>query len=145
MNESKPSSWIVVGVLIVAAAAFVFWTTPAPVNPSCPSCPAKPSAPVKPKASELRIYKTGSCGYCRKLETTLADPAVKSALEGWTVKNVAVDREPVEGVTAVPTYDIYRDGQRVKRGSGYKTPSEFVAWLSAAETESLTTPLADGK
>lgn len=88
----------------------------------------RPAVPARPQL----VYVSGPrCPACEKMKGTLADPRVAEKLARFAVvKTGGKAAHERYGVTAIPTYLVLApDGTELRRGSGYRSPDEFLAWL----------------
>lgn len=94
-------------------------------------------SPPQARTSPLPVlihFRRAVCEPCDRMErTTLSDPAVLAALEGFACVRV-VDWHPELStrfaVEQFPT-DVVITRQGARRAVGYKTPTEFLAFLNA--------------
>jgi thioredoxin-related protein len=126
---------------LTLAAALIVSTAAA--GRDCPQPPpaAQPTPAPRPK---LVVFTSTSCAPCQSLKrNTLADPRVVAATAGYEVQIVDVNDRPdlarAARVRVVPTYILYSARMagrytvyvEVGRGTGYRTPDEFLDWLAA--------------
>jgi len=94
--------------------------------------PAKPAPFVAPKL-QLVYVTSAKCVWCDKMKrNTIANAKVADRLGKEFVYIEANGKDAVGryNVTAVPTYILLSpEGKEVRRGTGYRTPEEFLAWL----------------
>jgi thiol-disulfide isomerase/thioredoxin len=124
---------IVAGLVLTVLGVVLSWvllraihapqTEPPPRN-------APPSAPGR----QLVYFGATWCLPCRQMQGTLRDPKVAAALKDHDVKRFDLDRDrdlaARHGVTVVPTYLLLDPaGKELRRGAGYKSPADFLAWL----------------
>lgn len=123
------------GAIALVAAALVIVSLcrhdPAPdPQPPAPPAPVKPDEPKKP---QLVYVGSKNCVFCVKMErNTLADPRVSRHLaERYTfVKTSGRDADKRYSVKSYPTYLVLDpSGRELRRGEGFRSPDEFLAWL----------------
>ena len=98
---------------------------------------------AKSKSKELKkdilvIFGADWCGYCHKLkDETLTDGGVKVMMTQFIVLYINIDDEPRLSTEllgrriSVPQYIVMDSDSKIKnKGSGFKPPQEFVAWLA---------------
>ena len=82
----------------------------------------------------LLVFGATWCGWCKKLNRSLSDSAVRRALADYELRHVDIDREPrlarQHGVRSVPVLvKLDEDGRTIKSHTGYMKPAQLVAWL----------------
>lgn len=91
--------------------------------------------PHQPARKLKLVYVRGThCPACDKMERqTFANPKVAEALAAFDVAHVSgKDAEKRYGVNVFPTYILFTPDEReVKRGTGYRSPEEFLTWLTS--------------
>lgn len=140
-------------LLVLAFAAYIFSEVNTVEQSNIPTRPVIPAVlntiQETPKSFEdakriaakdgksiLLVVSATWCGPCQKLKsTTLSNPEVKNILTKYVVWIADGDKETGLkkrlGVTSYPTYFILSDKDDVyKRGSGYKSPTEFKNWIN---------------
>lgn len=78
------------------------------------------------------------CGYCKKLDETLADPRVRTELNKWTLIRLDVDDSPAEakrlGVVGVPAMrQLSSAGEERAALDGFVDPEKLLDWLSGGD------------
>lgn len=83
------------------------------------------------------VFKMSNCGWCRKFKETLKDSKVKEVLSEYVFLEVVGEKNPVlcdrYGINSYPAYRLVEvlDGKErvLKKGTGYKDPDAFIAWI----------------
>lgn len=120
----------VVCVVAFVALFYYLWTHP-------PDAKLKPAPKVEPVEQKRQfIFVSGArCPACDQMERkTLSHAKVSAYLEKhFTVsKTSGRDADKRYGVQQYPTYLILsHDGKEIRRGTGFREPEEFLAWLEA--------------
>lgn len=90
-----------------------------------------------PQKNQLVYVGTATCAYCVKMKaTTLRNPKVLEKIQADYTYIDASGRDGIKryNVQRVPTYLILApDGTEIKRGVGYRSAEEFLAWLNASK------------
>lgn len=81
------------------------------------------------------FFSSTSCAPCQRMKSaTLADPKVKTFLDTFAFPlylDVEQNKDLARkfGVSGIPAYFLIDGNENVlKRGAGFKTPKEFIAW-----------------
>jgi thiol:disulfide interchange protein len=84
------------------------------------------------------LYFTASwCGPCQKMKgETWSDGGVEAKLRAYVPVKIDIDQNPAlaqqHAIDSLPTMIVLdRDGNPVKRTSGFMTPSAILAWLNS--------------
>lgn len=144
--------WQMLGAIVLVALAVVLGyaimnkthtDNPQPHHPQ-----PRPLEPHRAR-HQFVFVSSKSCAWCDKMErTTFAHPKVAETMaERYTYAKVSgKDAAKRYNVTALPTYIILdSEGREVRRGSGYRSPEEFLAWLDQQRpnTTGDTSPVED--
>lgn len=88
--------------------------------------------PQPPAQLQKLVYLTTKrCPWCDKMEQTLKDPNVKARLDlSYKVEKLGGKEAAAYKPAGYPAYVLFSpDGTEVRRGTGYRTPEEFLLWL----------------
>ena len=123
---------------------------PNPVQPSPDVTPTNPRSYQEALDMSRRtgkkvflFFHADWCTWCKKMEReTLSDARVKQALSNYIVYHVDTGKERAVGrkylVSGIPAYCITDTSERAsQRGQGYRTPQEFLDWLSGRRIPNL--------
>lgn len=131
------------GVIVLIALAIDIKRS-IPRSPFAPIFPKKPApSPLRPKVRQQLVYVTSkNCTYCVKMDKqTFADPKVSKILaDEYAFTKVSGEEATKYKVKGFPTYILFDDaGHELLRGSGYKGPDDFIAWLGGVPREEIDT------
>ena len=122
-----------VSLILVLLAALLSYALLVRPHEAAPDPAKKPNIPA-PKAKLQLIYATSkTCIWCDRMErNTLSQAKVQERLaRDFTFAKVSgKDAETRYSIKGYPSYLILNaDGNELRRGTGYRTPEEFLMWL----------------
>lgn len=90
------------------------------------------------------------CGWCKRLDKEIVDPAVQAELAKWVLVEIDVDDSPEEaerlGIGPIPALRILdAAGRTVRSSDGYMPAEDLLRWLQGKEPtgEGVTEPIAE--
>ena len=79
-------------------------------------------------------FYTQSCPPCRRVAPILEELCAERQDRLKIVKVDAAENPSISlGFTGVPTFQLFREGQKVSQISGFQSKDQFIRWIAAAE------------
>jgi thioredoxin-related protein len=131
-DETAPnSSWDLLGKLVLTVLAVVLgWAILHRVQ-DAPGPHGPIPMPRPGEKNQLVFVSSRTCVPCAKMEReTFGDQKVKDRIAGFHFFKVSGKEAERYAPKGFPTYLVLdADGREVRRGSGYRGPDAFLAWL----------------